>query len=356
MIRFATHSILWITFFLITSIANAKSDSWDIHKDPFSIHIDLSSNEITLNNTLKVNLKLTYPKTYKIQPNELIDQVLWHINPLSPYWELAKKQIHAKTTESDSETTEIQLELNPLIAKVLPLSFFKITFHPSDSKMQKQEFLTPIFDIKVILPELAEVEIDKNLVLLPLEPQYPIDLSLSNREKLYNTQQFALESARNERVIREHSFPWIAFLLLLTTPVLWLLWRYYRPFNWLKKPEQPAISPEALALTHLNHLQVQELPQKGRYKEFYIALTTALRTYLEDRFKIPARAETTEEFLAGIAMNTAFPKEIQAILKQLLNRADRVKFAQDDSTIEECKEAYIYALQLIQTNQLDNKK
>ena len=63
-------------------------------------------------------------------------------------------------------------------------------------------------------------------------------------------------------------------------------------------------------------------------KQYHSKLTDILREYLENRFKIQALEQTTEEILFGMR-NVAVDEESKAKLKRILILADLVKFAKE---------------------------
>lgn len=88
------------------------------------------------------------------------------------------------------------------------------------------------------------------------------------------------------------------------------------------------IPPHIVALEKLEKLKNEKLWQEGKLKPYYISLTDIIREYIENRYKIPAMEQTTEEILMSFR-NVAIDKESQEKLKQILLLADLVKFAKE---------------------------
>lgn len=89
-----------------------------------------------------------------------------------------------------------------------------------------------------------------------------------------------------------------------------------------------AMSPVERAWTELAALVLRHLPEKGRYKDFYVELTLVVRRYVQRRFGIRAPNLTTPEFLraaaaAGARAGAIAPPEA----REFLESADLVKFA-----------------------------
>ena len=102
----------------------------------------------------------------------------------------------------------------------------------------------------------------------------------------------------------------------------------------LKKPkpvivdEKLKVPAHILAFEKLEKLKQENLWQQGKTKQYYIALTDILREYIENRFKIQAMEQTTDEILFGFR-NIAIDDESKTKLKQVLILADLVKFAKE---------------------------
>ncbi|MBA3706939.1 MAG: hypothetical protein H0W84_13875 [Bacteroidetes bacterium] len=102
----------------------------------------------------------------------------------------------------------------------------------------------------------------------------------------------------------------------------------------LKKPKPvidikaPKIPAHIIAFEKLAKLKSENLWQEGKLKQYHSALTDILREYIENRFKIPAVEQTTDEILFGFR-NVAIDEESKRKLRQVLILADLVKFAKE---------------------------
>ena len=79
-------------------------------------------------------------------------------------------------------------------------------------------------------------------------------------------------------------------------------------------------------LEQLQELEQQQLWQKVRVKEYYIALTDILRVYLEARFKVKAMEQTTDELLEQAQRSRELVGHTST-LATILQTADLAKFA-----------------------------
>lgn len=91
------------------------------------------------------------------------------------------------------------------------------------------------------------------------------------------------------------------------------------------KPKE-IIPAHIVALKQLATLRSEELWQQGEVKKYYIRISDILREYLEERHRIMALEETTDEILLELSRLNVKPEEIQR-LKKILQTSDQVKFA-----------------------------
>jgi hypothetical protein len=99
-------------------------------------------------------------------------------------------------------------------------------------------------------------------------------------------------------------------------------------------PEAPSRPANELAIEALRSLESEKLWNRGKIKEFHSQLTDIIRLYIERRFKILAMESTTDEILNAFGKDTIEnnPKDE---LKEILIRADLVKFAKFQPVAEE---------------------
>lgn len=106
-----------------------------------------------------------------------------------------------------------------------------------------------------------------------------------------------------------------------------------------RKPMLPAkpkivIPPHIKALQELERLRAEKLWQEGKIKQYHSALSDIVRAYIEDRFKVHALEQTTDEILTSFR-TVVVDNESQSKLKQLLTLADLVKFAKEEPLPQE---------------------
>lgn len=121
-------------------------------------------------------------------------------------------------------------------------------------------------------------------------------------------------------------WPWLiaGALLLVAVAIAWYAWRRRRPRP-VAAPAQPVQSPRAAALERLEHARTAGFVERGELKPFYVAITGAVRAYL-DAVDPGLGADLTTSELAGRARRRGAPPVLLELLR-LLGRADLVKFA-----------------------------
>lgn len=126
---------------------------------------------------------------------------------------------------------------------------------------------------------------------------------------------------------------WILALWLilpwLIVAALYLLVKRLRPRG--EDKPSPALGelarpPHEVALEALASLEASGLLERGQVKEYHIAASDILRTYVEARFRVDALEMTTREVLDGLSSVRADP-QFRVGLRTFLEACDLVKFA-----------------------------
>ena len=125
---------------------------------------------------------------------------------------------------------------------------------------------------------------------------------------------------------------WIAVALLLIAAIVWLVRRLRR-----RKPKVVAPAPVAPAprrdpvleaLTALEALRRDALPEAGRFAEHAYELGRILRRFLEATTGVTRPGDTTPELIGALRASDVGPDDIQR-LSALLRGWDLVKFARE---------------------------
>ena len=125
---------------------------------------------------------------------------------------------------------------------------------------------------------------------------------------------------------------YVVYGTLIAILVIILIIYIIRYFKKVKPPmvfiEAPKIPAHVVAFEKLEKLKNEKLWQEGKLKLYHIMLAEIVREYIENRFKIKALEQTTDEILYGFR-NVAIDEESRMKLKKILILADLVKFAKE---------------------------
>ena len=142
-------------------------------------------------------------------------------------------------------------------------------------------------------------------------------------------------------------WPWVLAGLVLLAAAVWWWWRRRaRPEEVLTAPVAAARPPHEVAYAELEQLLSGDLLQKGRLKEFYIALAEIVRRYLEGRFGIDTFERTTSEIL-DLLQADRLPVRITTTLAGFLSACDLVKFARFQPEAEATRATVARAYRLV---------
>lgn len=324
-------SKLLILFYLfLTTLLSG----WTIHDKDFNIDIHLSDTQVMVNGELDVEVMFHHPPSYFVKTDELIQHLLWHINPLEPTWHLVRYDV----SKPRPGTTRLQVTITPLKEGVFDLSFFDIAFYSSQDD-SKRIYSTPLFEIKAAIPSFSSMEFGPTAPLIGLESPFPFNLDDVNQVKMYDQAARRQESAKIQNAIAFRTFPWTFLFAVTMGSLFFLMMRYYKPFR-PKPKEQVLKSASENALSGLEIIKRADLTTKGEFKKFFTDLTEVLRNYLQSSFDISVVSQTTSELQKELEQHRILSSELEHRMLHFLTLADQVKFANKVPAPDECDEAY----------------
>jgi hypothetical protein len=138
---------------------------------------------------------------------------------------------------------------------------------------------------------------------------------------------------------------WLLGLLALAA----LAWWY-----WRRRRQQPEVVPSVpVAPPHIRALQRLEvaLGLLDQAEAFSVAVSSAVREYLEDRFVFHAPERTTEEFLIELRRTELLTETQKEVLAGFLTECDLVKFARYEPGVAELRQLHQAAVNLVEETQ-----
>jgi len=135
---------------------------------------------------------------------------------------------------------------------------------------------------------------------------------------------------------------WWTLAFLAVAAALFFLWRWWRR----KLAAVPPVPPIPAHVRARQRLQ-DALRLLADPRLFCIAVSDALRVYLEERFELRAPERTTEEFLVDLQSATHLDETQKQSLAEFLERCDLVKFARFEPTESALRELHESALRLV---------
>lgn len=312
----------------------------------FSAEVTIPENKISIGQPIEIYLNLTYPKTYTFDLNSLTTHLVSRTPFKAPPFTLSSSNVDTKT-ENETNTSNIHFQLKSQLDGNFYLTFYAITFKPSN-KGEPVQIASGLFPITVEQPPIETTlpTISKQ-VLLSLSMTPPIEINEKNRINLLeNPSRDDKEIQRNEKIADETAIPWIEIVATILVGLLMLLaWLApkYRP-----KPvavEKIKLKARDKALQRLKTLQ-QQPPEP---EKFYVELSDTVRHFIEEQYQMHAPTYTTQEFLQEATTHPVFSSQMQEELRTFLVNADKVKFAKHEPSESERWEAQESALRVITT-------
>ncbi len=109
--------------------------------------------------------------------------------------------------------------------------------------------------------------------------------------------------------------------------------------------------PHIVALRKLEQLRTEGL-WKSNQKEYFTRLTECLREYLEERYKIQAMEQTSNEILKELSVFKINPATFKE-LEELFSLSDLVKFAKYSAQESECESSIPSAVRFVHETYMD---
>jgi hypothetical protein len=150
-----------------------------------------------------------------------------------------------------------------------------------------------------------------------------------------------------EVAIRSWTLLWGLLGLLAAIVVGLVAWRLFQKYRNRPLAEvKPLLPLDVRTRQALDTLKSEDLPAKGKVKDFYFRLSEIIRGYLGERYGFDALECTSSELMQELRRKKPlqFPEDG---LMRFVSESDLVKYARAESTPESCREALAFGYELL---------
>lgn len=309
--------MIWFLLLLFFPEIGCCEYPWSKEKPPYAISLEVSAQNISLNENLNFTLNLEYPSQLTFDKNSFQQSLLKSALPVMPLQPKSSKVEILNAGDKKNERWTFVLE---------PILEGKKNITPQINFLEGDKIVST-FTAEPLTVNIVDQKSDPAFKLMPaplfsLSEPNAIQISAQNRQK-YELQD---RSEKLYQGFRQHGVPWgwllLSLLALILLPVAIILLKNRAP------PTREDLIREAKRKTKTLLAKFRKrLPKEQELTPSFINdLSMVMRNYIQDRFGITAPHQTTEEFLSQASSNIVLGPENQAKLKQFLFQADLVKF------------------------------
>ncbi|MBF0553028.1 MAG: hypothetical protein HQK96_00555 [Nitrospirae bacterium] len=194
---------------------------------------------------------------------------------------------------------------------------------------------------------LGGVKVKDKAAGTPKEYSVP-DVRIAIQSTLFDNDTLEIAGIKGPQDVGWQGLNWrlIAAALLIAAAAALIYYLVKRRKAKKALPPPPRRAHE-VAYEALQRLKEKNLDKAGLIKEFFSELSSIVRHYIEDRFKLKAPEMTTEEFLLMVRDSAELSGTHKELLKDFLNRSDMVKFAQYGPSFDEIRGSFISAQKFV---------
>jgi len=241
-----------------------------------------------------------------------------------------------------SKGKDIQFPIfeNELIKGIEILEQFDIESIDNNKRLRQSYLITSFEDSLFLFKPFVFIVDGKEMKTNPLRLQvsnYKPDSAFVS--KIDTTQQIPITDIKTieEAPMTFKEFFnrfWYILIIIILAIAFYFLYKYImkrrkeeKPIFVKPKSKIPAHIP---ALKKLEILKRNKLHKENDLKPFYTQMSNIVRTYIEDRFKIPALEQITSEIIEDFNKTEFSNEDMNNKLRDLLSLSDMVKFAKDE--------------------------
>lgn len=190
------------------------------------------------------------------------------------------------------------------------------------------------------------------------------DIALAPTEKLFLNVGYVAEADTNTCVMKADEmyynepptfrevmrWPLLGLLVAaVIAAIIWIVKRRKANKPVFVLPKAKPVPADKRALSELESLRRKELWQKGLIKRYYTDMTDIVRRYLRNMYGIKAGEMTSRQTLRAFHGIADWTEESETLLRQLLQKADMVKFAKSTPESYEHDQAMQFAVDFVRS-------
>jgi hypothetical protein len=145
--------------------------------------------------------------------------------------------------------------------------------------------------------------------------------------------------------VRSWTLLYALAVALAVGAVVWMLVRW-----WQRRPKREKLVPllplDVRVRNSLDALKREDLPGRGRVKDFYFRLSEIVRGYLGERYGFEALECTSSELMTSLRRMPT-PGLPEDALMRFVSESDLVKYARADASPESCNQALAFGYDLL---------
>lgn len=302
---------------------------------PKSISAQITRNfqPSTLDQTGELDLQIHYPESYELKEIELIAnknaEIAYTLTNLTD-----------QVDENQKRIQNIRIRYEPQVEGTHQIELPLLLFESKKEPHHRHTLYPPSIECEVRMLHEDPLEELEVAAPLTLDEKPPLELDQYNKKVFLQKREEDLKEVHQKFLKQAPSMKWKWFVWAFVIGfVSYKLFQLLTRRKTLKNLFSAEENPREKALKALKVLKLKNLPEKGRYDDFYVEITQIVRQYIEGYYKIKAPEQTTQEFLQVMLGQSIFNEQINHYLTEFLKFADLVKFAKLSPKEEDCHQA-----------------
>lgn len=282
-------------------------------KGPLTVHVRLDAAKVELSGLITLELSATIAPDYEVQFPAVADT-------LKQFGIRSWKDLPDKLSDDNQATKTKQYQLEPLELGTCEIPALTFQFKPKGSSDEKEA--------ATLTTDPVQIDVTTSF------PDDPNALAIADIENVVDMKP-------------NYTRLWIGLGIVCVLLIGAGIGMAVKPKKAVEIRRTYKAAHE-IALEALRAIAGEKLVEHGRIKEFYEKLSACLRQYIENRFRLRAPEQTTEEFLEQLKSSDALKLEHKQELQKFLEHCDLVKFARYQPSDEQINASLTMAEEFVE--------